>query len=892
MENGENKYQEVEVNHEMQTAYLDYAMSTIISRALPDARDGLKPVQRRILYAMYDMGIRPDSEYKKSARIVGEVLGKYHPHGDTAVYDAMARLAQDFTIRYPLVKGQGNFGSIDGDRPAAMRYTEAKLDQFSMELLNHIEQETVDFTPNFDGTLQEPVVLPSAVPNLLVNGANGIAVGMATNIPPHNIGEVCSGLIYLLENWDRYEDITVDDLMQFIKGPDFPTGGIIVLEDARNELVSAYATGRGRLTIRGRVHIEDMGKNRSRLVITEIPYQVNKTGLIERIADLVRKGMLEGVSDLRDESDRQGMRIVIELSKNADEEKILRGLYKHTPLQSTFGVIMLALVENQPRILSLKQALKVFADHQLEVIRRETEFELNKAKKRAHILEGLLVAIKDLDSVIEIIRHSDDETEARTKLEARFKLDDEHAQAILDMPLKRLTHLEYDALQEEYAALEKSIQEMEDLLNSPEKMREMVIRNLKDVRNRYSDPRRTQIALLAEGVSSKETLVASAMLKAEEQWIGLTADGKIGRCSFDQVREKDFEIPELMIRSDTQQTVYYALENGKAFGVYVESLPNVTHFSEGIDLKSISSWDESEKIAAVFTLPPSGKLGENASVITVTKDGMVKRSLTSELPFASSQFFTLCKVNPGDRLVTVLVSTEGTENLLLASCSGMAIRFDLDDIRIMGLNAAGVSGMKFRKDDSLTAAVLVKEQDACCFVTSEWGLGQIMVNEFPKQNRNGLGVIAVRMNEGVFISDVKKMVSGKALLLLRYGKNRIREVHVALAKMAKRAKSLEQMTKHPNDPVARMDLFSIEPAEDESDIQKPVEKPHVKEEDAAAADVSEEHPQEKKGKSDAEVTKAKSEKGGKNDSGTGADDKSKKDDKDDADNNPEQFTLF
>ncbi len=541
--------------HEMQQSYLDYAMSVIISRALPDARDGLKPVQRRILYAMYDMGIRPDSDYKKSARIVGEVLGKYHPHGDTAVYEAMARLAQDFTIRYPLVEGQGNFGSIDGDPPAAMRYTEAKLDKFSMEMLDHIDQDTVDFSRNFDDTLDEPVVLPSIVPNLLVNGASGIAVGMATNIPPHNLGEVVDALIYIIHQWDEYDEITVDDLMKYVKGPDFPTGGIIVLEDERNELVSAYATGRGRLMVRGRVHLEDMGRGRSRLIITEIPYQVNKSGLIERIAQLVRDNTIEGIADLRDESDRQGMRIVIELSKTGEPEKILRKLYKHTPLQTTFGIILLALVDNSPRVLNLKQALKVFINHQLEVIRRKTLFELNKAEKRAHILEGLLVAIKHLDEIIAIIRNADDEKKARSEIMRKFKLDEEQAQAVLDMPLKRLTHLEYSKLQEEYEALEKAIAGMKDLLASPEKMRGDLIKDLQDLKKRYNDPRRTQIALLGEGISSRELLTANTLVEADEVFVGLTQERKIGRCEISKVAEKDFDIPRWIVKSDTQQTV-------------------------------------------------------------------------------------------------------------------------------------------------------------------------------------------------------------------------------------------------------------------------------------------------------------------------------------------------
>ncbi len=815
----------VDIEHEMQQSYLDYAMSVIISRAIPDARDGLKPVQRRILYAMYDMGIRPDSAYKKSARIVGEVLGKYHPHGDTAVYDAMARLAQDFTIRYPLVDGQGNFGSVDGDSPAAMRYTEAKLDKFSMEMLEHIDQNTVDFSRNFDDTLSEPVVLPSIIPNLLVNGASGIAVGMATNIPPHNLGEVIDATIYILHQWDEYSEIGVDDLMKFVKGPDFPTGGIIVLEDARNELVSAYATGRGRLMVRGRVHLEDMGKGRSRLIITEIPYQVNKSGLIERIAQLVRDNIIEGISDLRDESDRQGMRIVIEIAKTGESEKILRKLYKHTPLQTTFGIILLALVDNGPRVLNLKQALKVFIDHQLDVIRRKITFELEKAERRAHILEGLLIAIQHLDEMIAIIRNADDEKQARSEIMQKFKLDEEQAQAILDMPLKRLTHLESTKLQSEHAELQHAIAAMKDLLASPQKMREMLERELLDVRKKYADPRRTQIALLGEGISSKELLTANTLVEADEVFVGLSADGKIGRCEAAKAAEKEFVIPAWMVRSDTQKTVYIVSESGKAFGIYVETLPKVDAFADGIDFGSISGWGSDETISAIFTLSANEKNGDESAVITVTENAILKKTSTAELPFASTQSFTLCKVNPGDRLLTVLVSEENSSHLMLISRNGMAIRFDQSYLRPMGLIAAGVNGMKLKEEDRLAAALLVTETDHCCLAASSWGLGKIAVSEFPKQGRYGQGVIAVRMAEGEFIAGAVKLESGKTLLLLHYGKGKTRPIRLTTVKQIRRARQLEVTVKMINQSVTGLSQVVLEKtAKDTQPVEEP-EKP-------------------------------------------------------------------
>ncbi len=836
---------QVDIDKEMQQSYLDYAMSVIISRALPDARDGLKPVQRRILYAMYDMGIRPELPYKKSARIVGEVLGKYHPHGDAAVYDAMARLAQDFTIRYPLVDGQGNFGSIDGDPPAAMRYTEARLDKISMELLKDIDEETVGFTGNFDDTLKEPEVLPAIVPNLLVNGASGIAVGMATNIPPHNLGEVCDAVIYMLREWENFDEITVEDLMKYVKGPDFPTGGIVVLEDARNELVSAYATGRGRLMVRGRVHLEDMGRGRSRLIITEIPYQINKTGLIERIAQLVRDGVIDGIVDLRDESDRQGMRIVIELSKTGDPDDILRALYKHTPLQTTFGIILLALVDNKPRVLSLKEALKVYADHQLTVIRRKTEFELAKAKHRAHILEGLLTAIDNLDEIVRIIRSSENEAEAREAIMARFALDREQIQAILDMPLKRLTHLEYDKLLAELNGLRQAIMEMEDLLASPEKMRDLLASKLKDLQRTYADARRTQIALLGEGISSKEMLTANALVKAEDVFVGLTRDGKIGRVERDAVKQRGFAIPEWIVRSDTQQTVYVVAESGRTCGIYVETLPKVDDFSAGIDFNAVSGWPANEKPVTIFAMPSRDKMGETASVITVTEKGMLKRSLVGDVPFASSQSFNLCKVNDGDRLLTVLVSPLEEMDIMLVTRRGMGIRFGQDDLRPMGLVAAGVNGIKFKGDDVVVGAALVTEADSVCFVLNDWSLGRIAAGEFPKQGRYGQGVIALRLKENTDVCGFFNVNAVNAMLFIRYGNGRFRPLKISAAKNGRRARTLEPVTQNllhqangvtwlPLDPASGEESRQDEPAAEipepkpkaqKSAAPKPIEKP-------------------------------------------------------------------
>lgn len=551
----------VTIDEQMREAYLDYAMSVIVSRALPDARDGLKPVQRRILHAMYDMGLRPDTPYKKSARIVGEVLGKYHPHGDQSVYEAMARLAQDFSVRYELVDGQGNFGSIDGDAPAAMRYTEARLTAQGMALLADIDRDTVDFGDNFDGSLQEPQVLPAAIPNLLVNGSSGIAVGMSTNVPPHNLGEVCDALVYMLNNWERLDEIDVTHLMQFIKGPDFPTGGLVYRGgDTKNTveedmLVAAYATGRGKLTVRAKVHIENLERGKTQIIISEIPYQINKNSLIERIADLVRDGKIEGINDLRDESDRQGLRVVIECKSSAEPTEVLQDLFKYTPLQSTLSVIMLALVDNEPRTLTLKQALRVYLDHRFEVVRRRSEYDLGKARARAHILEGLLVALRFLDRVISTIRESENTEEARGALMSEFSLSEAQATAILDMQLRRLAALEQEKIQAEYADKKREMAYLEGLLASPKAIREVIASELVEVKKRYADPRRTVILAGAAGEVRAEDLLAHS----ESTWVTLTHSGKVSRTYQDaapKITAQTQDPPRFLLRSNTADILY------------------------------------------------------------------------------------------------------------------------------------------------------------------------------------------------------------------------------------------------------------------------------------------------------------------------------------------------
>ena len=739
----------IDIDHEMQQAYLDYAMSVIVSRALPDARDGLKPVQRRILYAMYDMGIRADSSYKKSARIVGEVLGKYHPHGDASVYEAMARLAQDFSMRTMLVDGQGNFGSVDGDPPAAMRYTEARLAHPAMDMLGDINKDTVDFTGNFDDTLEEPSVLPAAIPNLLVNGATGIAVGMATSIPPHNLGEVVDALVYMLEKWEKLDDIDVEQLMEFVQGPDFPTGGIIVEQKGEEAIDEAYGKGRGRVTIQAKAHIEEMERGKSRIIVTELPYQVNKSSLIERIAELVRDGQLEGLSDLRDESDRQGMRIVIELTKNAEPEKVLAALYKRTPMQSTFSINLLALVDGEPRTLTLKQALRVYLEHRLTVIKRRAEYDLEKAKARAHILEGYLVALKNLDEIIELIRSAADVDAARVKLMKRYKLSELQANAILDMQLRRLAALERKKIETEYKEVSALIKELTELLKSPKKMRGVVSEELLRVKAAYGDRRRTQIVSVKAGKAAK-LLTASDLIPDQTVWVGITADGMTARTHDDKApRPSGTDAPKWLVRVNTTDVLYLVSTSGTAAAVGVHTVPEAEKLSDGAPYYKVSPLKEGDELAAVFSLPAKrADFPEETCVLTVTRGGMVKKSAISELPGPSAQTFVLARVNDGDALGWVAL-TDGKKDILLATSSGMAIRFKEDEVRAMGLIAAGVNGIKLDVGQEVIGAEVIPAQGEIFLMGTDGKAKRVEPKEFPIQGRYGKGVIAWDLPRGV-----------------------------------------------------------------------------------------------------------------------------------------------
>jgi DNA gyrase subunit A len=738
----------VDIDDEMQHSFMDYAMSVIVARALPDARDGLKPVQRRILYAMHDMGLTSETSYKKSARIVGEVLGKYHPHGDMAVYDSMARLAQPFSMRYCMVDGQGNFGSVDGDPPAAMRYTEAKLTSYSMELINHIEKNTVDFSRNFDDTLNEPDVLPSAIPNLLVNGAIGIAIGMATNIPPHHLGEVIDALVYMSQHWEKLDDVSISHLMQFIKGPDFPTGGILLEEKEEGSLLSAYATGKGKILIRGKVDVEEMSRGRSRLIISELPYLTNKASLIERIAELVREGHLEGISDLRDESDRHGMRIVIELKQNTDVDSILKELYHRTSLQTTFGINILALVNGEPRLLTLKQALRVYLEHRQIVTRRRIEFELDKARQRLHILEGLRIAITNLDEIIKLIKKSADADEAKDRLMKKYKFSTIQAQAILDMPLRRLAALERKKIEDECKYLLASVKEFELLLKSAKKLRQLIEAELTDIKEEYSDRRRTQIVSLKKGEQASEKLTATDLAIDKNVWIGISQEGKIARLlTEDLPRDVLKQQMSHLIQASTLDTIYLINKKGQAGAIVVHNIPGCETPADGIHFSKLLPFDNADEIAAVITLPKERGNNTNKYLVTITEKGMVKKSLLQDLPGPSAHLFPVVKINDEDSLINCALS-DGSNELLVMTEYGYGIRFSEEEVREMGLIAAGVNGIKLLEGKRVIDGIRVMGDEELLLVSNLGRMWRMAVKDFPMQGRHGQGVVACRLESG------------------------------------------------------------------------------------------------------------------------------------------------
>lgn len=751
----------VDINEEMRDSYLDYAMSVIVARALPDARDGLKPVHRRILYAMHDMGLRSNTAYKKSARIVGEVLGKYHPHGDLAVYDTMARMAQSFSLRYPLVDGQGNFGSIDGDSPAAMRYTEARLASIAEFLLEDIDKNTVDFVDNFDATLQEPEVLPAKLPNLLLNGTSGIAVGMATNIPPHNLGEIAQAVSFLIERMTAPEgdavdedlaDVTVEHLLEFVKGPDFPTGGIIV---GMEGVINAYATGRGRVVMRANMHVEPLpaDSDRHRIVVTEIPYQINKTNIIERIASLVREGHLSMVSDLRDESDRRGMSLVIELKRGAQPRKVLNQLYKHTPLQSTFGVQMLALVNGEPRLLSLKNALRHYINHRREVVERQTVFDLERARRRAHILEGLLVAIANLDAVIKTIRQSPDADEARTRLMDTYNLSEAQAQAILDMQLRRLASLERQKIEEEYQSLRELIAGLEDLLAHPKKILYLIRDDLNRLAETYSDQRRTTIVPDAEESFSEADLIPD-----KDVLIVITRQGYIKRVAADEYRtqhrggkglssitRRESDDVELLLAAGSLDSILFFSDWGKVYQEKAYQIPEMSRSGKGIPLPSVLDLDLGENITAAVAVP---SFDEVEYCTMVTRHGRIKRVEVSAFEAVRPSGLIAITLDEDDALEWVKLTT-GEQELILVTANGQSIRFAESEVRAMGRSAAGVNAIRLQGNDVVVGMdVITDDPDAALLVVAEHAYGKrTPLPEYRRQSRYGLGIRTMSRND-------------------------------------------------------------------------------------------------------------------------------------------------
>ncbi len=742
MEFNEGKVIHVDINNEMKKCYIDYAMSVIVGRALPDVRDGLKPVHRRILYSLQGLGLSPEKGYRKCARIVGDVLGKYHPHGDSSVYDALVRMAQDFSMRYMLVDGHGNFGSVDGDSAAAMRYTEAKMNKISVEILRDINKNTVDFMPNFDGEEQEPVVLPSRFPNLLVNGSSGIAVGMATNIPPHNLGEIIDGTVMLIDN----PEASVLDLMTKIQGPDFPTGGIIM---GKAGIRAAYETGKGKIVVRADAEVEEEN-GRHRIVVSEIPYQVNKAKLIENIADLVKDKKITGISDLRDESDREGMRIVIELKKDANPSVVLNLLYKHTKLQDTFGVIMLALVDNEPRVLNLKEILSNYIAFQKEVVTRRTVFDLNKAEARAHILEGLKIALDNIDEVISIIRNSKTTEIAKNTLMERFSLSEKQSQAILEMRLRRLTGLERDKIEEEFNELMELIEYLNSILASEEKLLGVIKDELIEIKNKYSDERRSKIEKVVNEIDIED------LIQEEEVVITLTNSGYIKRIPSDTysaqrrggkgiqamtTKEDDF-VEHIMITS-THSDVLFFTNRGRVYKLRAYEIPEAGRQAKGTNIINLIAIEQDEKIQTVLTVADGKKEG---FLFMGTKQGIVKKTHISEFKNLRKNGLIAISLKEGDELLKVK-NTYGDANIIVVTQNGYAVRFNEQDVRPMGRTASGVKAINLKNDD-IAVCMDISVDDEELLVISENGFGKrTPIKEYKVQNRGGIGLITYKISD-------------------------------------------------------------------------------------------------------------------------------------------------
>ena len=733
----------IDLEKKMKSSYLEYSMSVIVSRALPDVRDGLKPVHRRILYGMQQLGLDPNKPTRKSARVVGDVMGKFHPHGDFAIYDALVRLAQDFSTRYPLAQGQGNFGSIDGDQAAAMRYTEVRMSKIAKEMLRDINKDTVDFVPNFDGEEMEPAVLPSRFPNLLVNGSNGIAVGMATNMAPHNLGEAIDACIAYMKN----PEIDIDDLIKIIPGPDFPTGALIL---GKNGIKDAYMTGRGKIKQRAVARIEPFKKNRERIIISEIPYQVNKARLIEKIADLVKEKRVDGISDIRDESDRKGMRIVIEIKRDSNANIVLNNLYKYTQLENTFGIINLALVNGEPKILNLKELIEYYVDHQKEVVTRRTNFDLSKARERKHIVEGLIIAIDHIDEIIKIIRSSYDNDEIKKIFYDRYKLSDAQSQAILDMQLKRLSGLEIEKLNAENKELAETIAYLLSILNSEENLINLIIDEISEIKEKYADERRTKI------VPDEGELDITELIEEEDILITLTKDGYIKRLPIDTYKvqnrggkgiaagnTKEGDFIKKIITTNTHEDLLFFTSFGKVYSLEAYRVPEGSRTSRGQAIINILNLESGEMITEMMTL---SELGKNSQMVLQTKNGQIKKTDAENFTNIRRNGIIAISLKDNDKLISVR-QIEKDEELIISTQNGMTIQFNTKDVRTMGRTAMGVRAIKLDKDDAVVS-MNIKGDETYLLVVTRNGFGKkTTFNNFKNQNRGGKGVICHKVNE-------------------------------------------------------------------------------------------------------------------------------------------------
>ncbi len=813
-----SKVKEINISQEMRTSFLDYAMSVIVSRALPDVRDGLKPVHRRILYAMHDLGMHSDKPFKKSARIVGDVIGKYHPHGDSAVYETMVRMAQDFNQRYMLVDGHGNFGSIDGDSAAAMRYTEARMSKISMELLRDINKDTIDYQDNYDGEEKEPVVLPSRFPNLLVNGTSGIAVGMATNIPPHQLGEVIDGVLAV----SRDPEITIPELIDIIPGPDFPTGALIL---GRSGIRKAYETGRGTIKVRAKVEIEQKSNGKEVIIVNEIPYQVNKAKLIERIAELVREKKIDGITDLRDESDRRGLRIVIEVRKDANANVLLNNLYKHTALQTTFGVNLLALVNGEPKVLNLKQCLVYYLDHQRVIIRRRTEFELRKAEARAHILEGLRIALDNLDAVINLIRSSRTTDIAREGLMTTFNLSEKQAQAILDMRLQRLTGLEREKIEEEYQELVKLIAELKAILADDEKILEIIREELTEIKERFNDKRRTEI--VSGGI---EDIEDEDLIPRENVVITLTHNDYIKRLPVSTYRSQkrggrgiqgmgtnDDDFVEHLITTSTHDTILFFTNKGKVYRAKGYEIPEYSRTAKGIPIINLLGIEKDEWVNAII---PVSEFEDDWFLFFTTKHGVSKRSPLSSFAHIRNSGLIALNLREGDELISVRL-TDGNKEMIIGTKNGLLIRFPETDVRSMGRTASGVKGISLNEDDEVVGMEVLEEDSEVLIVTQNGYGKRTPAAEYRLQSRGGKGIKTCNITEknGSLVS--MKVVNGEEdIMIITTGGVLIRMAVNDISSMGRNTQGVRliRLDEHDQEYVATVALVE---RDDESERTSP-----------------------------------------------------------------------